>query len=135
MRLPGWDEMGIISTLVELRQRIMWTYLAVTFILLTAPLPQGLGELKVGTPSAYIHFILFLFLAVVVEFAHLFSLDRKTLINAGVFALVMELIQLLLPYRSFEIMDMMANISGAFTGYAILTVLKAKGYLNTKWTL
>lgn len=115
--------MQAFHVLVRHRQRIMWAYIFVVIMLLTAPLPQ---ELEKGAASSfwYAHFALFFFLAIIVEFAHLFSLGKETLAKTLVFALAMELVQLLLPYRTFDIADMAVNISGVVIAYATLAMKK-----------
>ena len=111
--------MNIKKTLLKLRLHIMWIYIAIVIILLTAPLPleEGYGTGKTASVS---HFLMFFLLGIVVEFAYLFSFDIKRVAELIVFAIIMETIQLALPYRVFDFADMGMNVIGIIISYLII---------------
>ena len=115
--------------IIKFRFYIMWTYIVALFVLLTTPLPLQEGY-QTATYATYAHFLMFFILVVIVWFAYLFSIDMIMLIKLLAFAIIMEIIQLPLPYRVFDIMDMTMNVIGVLTAYLLLKILKNM-FLNT----
>jgi len=97
----------------------MWTYIAIVIILLTAPLPfeEGYGTEKTASVS---HFLMFFLLGTIVEFAHLFLFDKVRLVRLLIFSIIMETIQLALPYRVFDIIDVGMNVIGVVVSYLVI---------------
>lgn len=108
--------MDVVKTLIRFRRHIMWIYILIVVILLTAPLPLQEGY-QTEKKASIAHFLMFFILLGVVEFANLFSLTKETLIKAIIFGIVMESIQKFLPYRVFDFMDLMLNITGIIISY------------------
>ena len=118
--------MALINFLVDLfkyRFYIMWAYIFIVIVLLVAPLPFDEGYQTEKT-AGYSHFLLFFLFGVIVEFAYLFSFNKETIIKTFAFAVIMEFIQLLLPYRVFDFADMGMNVGGLLVSYTSLFIWK-----------
>ncbi len=112
------------NVLIKYRIHIMWTYIALVIILLTAPLPFEEGYQTEKTASIS-HFLMFFLLGIIVEFAYLFLFDKIRLAKLLVFAIIMETIQMALPYRVFDINDVGMNVVGVLVSY--LVIITANG--------
>jgi len=69
------------------------------------------------------HFISYLYVSLLGLFLHLKKRDfNKTLYGLLFLSVILELLQLIIPNRSFEIMDLIFNILGVIVAYLITKI-------------
>ena len=74
------------------------------------------------------HFAFFLYLAIIGLFSHLNNNKFKSVFAFILFlSVVLEVLHLIIPNRSFEYLDLFTNLTGVLFGYCIIIIYK-------KWT-
>lgn len=113
----------------RVRRAILAAYSVAMLIVFLVPVPQPPRDLP-GTFDKLVHGVLFLGFAVLA----LWNLrpDRRartrvTLAAAAGFAAVVEALQMLLPYRSGDVVDLLAGIGGALLGAGLTRAWEAWG--------
>ena len=71
------------------------------------------------------HFICFFYLSIIGLFSYL---KERNFLNVFIFlfllSLILEVLHLIVPNRSFEYLDLIANIMGVLIGYSVVTMYK-----------
>ena len=116
----------LIQPVVRFRKYILAAYMLVVFLLLTLPLPAAATS-GGSWISILGHFALFFGLYAVAEFAHLFKTDTRLLLNCLALAVLLEILQLALPYRFFDFFDMATNVLGVSLSFALISLTKGHG--------
>ena len=90
------------------------------FIFILATIPPS--EAQIGFPymDKVIHFLAFFILAVVTLYAFEVTQIFACITLIVCFGIGIEVIQYFIPYRSFEILDIFADIIGALIGFKAL---------------
>lgn len=89
---------------------LFWSYLIALSILLLIPLPAGTGT---GGSDKTMHFSAFLILGTLHYLV--FKRNKKAFGLLIVYACLIESVQGLTTYRSFEWLDMLTNLAGCLT--------------------
>jgi VanZ family protein len=116
------------STLYKL---IFWLGYAATFVVSCIPLAGDLSKIRVLSfqlrLDQLLHFIVYLLIMLFYLFGmrrglQIFKNHSLLKFFAAIFALatITETIQLLVPARTFNVFDMVANIAGLLTGTAVI---------------
>lgn len=118
---------------IDLAQKLAWVYTVLILLLVTLPIngeDQFLGQLNhnyvVQIRLDYVsHMLLFIPWALLVGYG--WELHKKGRTRFGLsfllalaFAAFCEYLQLLLPYRTFNINDLVSNMLGIIIGYLLL---------------
>ena len=90
------------------------------FILILAIIPPSEGQIGFPYMDKLIHFFAFLILSVSTLFAFQVTRIFQLILLIICFGICIEVIQYFIPYRSFEILDIIADIIGALIGFKAL---------------
>ena len=91
-----------------------------TFILILAIIPPSEGQIGFPYMDKLIHFFAFFILSVATLFAFQVTRIFQCILLIICFGICIEVIQYFIPYRSFEILDIIADIIGALIGFKAL---------------
>lgn len=116
--------MMILSSLKKYRKQIFLVYFAIVFLVLILPLPPN--QLNT-TLSLVAHFVMFFLMYALLEYVYLFKSDVHLLLNTVLLAMLLEFIQMVIPYRFFDWLDLAVNVSGVFVSFVVISKIK-----NTK---
>lgn len=116
-------------------QKVFWIYSSVLFIQSVLPINDSGSMINTTFILNYrldylVHaglFTLWMILYKLAYFQRTGSFGMKTLVYAGsaiVIAVVSETIQMVVPYRAYNIMDMKANVYGVIIGFLMITVYR-----------
>lgn len=100
---------------------ILFGYLILLFLLAVLPVPDT-GTLSVSYLDKAVHVLLYGVLTVLILCSPVFFFQPSGICSAGIRAIIaasfygaaLEVCQYFLPYRSFDLGDIVANMSGAF---------------------
>ena len=71
------------------------------------------------------HFIYFIYLSIIGLFGYLKDVNfRKVLIFLLFSSIILEVLHLIIPNRSFQYLDLIANFTGVLLGYCIIIIYK-----------
>ena len=71
-----------------------------------------------------LHFFCFIYLIMVLHFSQLISNKYVQYVIVALYGILIEIVQAFLPYRSFELMDILADLSGILIGSFLIICLK-----------
>jgi len=123
---------------------LLYIYLATLLILTVIPI-NGTGDILDNNYTlnirwdyivhalVYVPMISLLMMRNQKSLSHKFkALDLKIIIIAIIIAILLEAIQLLIPWRTFNVNDMGSNILGVVLGVIVLMIFKDKFYSYAK---
>lgn len=107
-------------------------YVLTFFIIVVSLIPLKSPKIIVKSPDKIIHFVMYGILSLMMLRALVIEkIERSRLISffyAFLLGFFLEVIQIFLPYRSFELWDVLSNflgsIAGVFIGVRLLVILK-----------
>jgi len=122
--------------LIDGRLQYRKSWLSFFWVLIFGVFLTGLmpgNEFPVAPPIPHLdkmaHFLIYLLLAFVLE--QIFIAKPKALfIKAFAVGLIIEILQIQIPFRSFEVADLLANALGAFTGILLSARVFPESFLN-----
>jgi len=91
-----------------------------TLIFVLAIIPPSEGQIGLPYMDKIIHFLAFFILSVATLYAFQVTRIFHCVILIICFGICIEVIQFFIPYRSFEILDIIADIIGALIGFKVL---------------
>jgi VanZ family protein len=92
------------------------------FIFVLSVIPRGV---EVGNSDKFSHFLAFFVFAVLLKVSYRTSF-LKTIILSLLFGAFIEFVQFFLPYRSCELLDLVADGVGSVLGSLIISVLLSR---------
>ena len=109
--------MGLNGYAVQTRLYLYCLILFAVIILFFSVTPMIAGGINSGFPAHFFGYFIFSFTALLFSRAKgINSVFLKAALFAGMYGVFIEIIQLFLPYRLFEFLDIVINFAAAFAG-------------------
>ena len=101
---------------IKTNSLILLIYSLLIFFLSTLPLPEQ--KTQVPSLDKIIHMLIYFFMAILAlrSFRKLNNPLAKSFLYTFCFGLIIELVQYFIPYRGFDLYDILANSLGLFLG-------------------
>ncbi|MDY0133258.1 MAG: VanZ family protein [Desulforegulaceae bacterium] len=113
------------------KQGLLFGYICVITFLSIIPGGKS-SEIAIPGMDKLVHFVFYLVLAVLFFYSEIFKKFRAEfliiLFCSSFFGVFIECIQAIIPWRSFELKDMIANFLGALSGLTGIFYLKKDSF-------
>lgn len=79
---------------------------------------------NLNNADKWLHFLSYFLILIIGHLSKIFSSNKKLASILVIYSIFLEILQFILPYRKFSILDILANLTGIMLGQLVLKKTK-----------